>query len=52
MEIFYICRSLDDPQRLIVIFQGPENVLYDIFINPEIKTILEALGYIFEATKI
>ena len=43
---FYIGKSLDDPQRSTVIFQGPENVQYDIFLNPETKTILEASGYI------
>ncbi len=26
----YIGKSLDDPQRATVIFQGPENVLYNI----------------------
>ena len=43
---FYIGKSLDDPQRSTVIFQGPENVQYDILLNPETKTILEASGYI------
>ena len=27
---FYIGESLDDPHRATVIFQGPENVLYEI----------------------
>ncbi len=44
--------SLDDPQRATVIFQGPENVLYDIFINPETKPIVEASGHIYAGTKI
>ena len=35
VKTFYIGKSLDDPQRATVIFQGPENVLYDIFMNPE-----------------
>ena len=43
---FYIGKSLDDPQRATVIFQVPENVLYDIFINPETKPIFK-LQYIF-----
>ena len=30
VETFYIGKLLDDPQRATVIFQGPENVLYDI----------------------
>ncbi len=48
----YIGKSLDDPQRATVIFQGPENVLYDIFMNPETKPIVEASGHIYEGTKI
>jgi len=39
VKTFYIGKSLDDPQRATVIFQGPENVLYDIFMNPETKPI-------------
>ena len=35
VKTFYIGKSLDDPQRASVIFQGSENVLYDIFINPQ-----------------
>ena len=35
VKTFYIGKSLDYPQRATVIFQGPENVLYDIFINPQ-----------------
>ena len=34
VKTFYIGKSLDDSQRATVIFQGPENVLYDIFMNP------------------
>ena len=30
VKIFYIGKSLDDPQRATVIFQVPQNVLYDI----------------------
>ncbi len=30
VKTFYIGKSLDDPQMATVIFQGPENVLYDI----------------------
>ena len=40
VKTFYIGKSLDDPQRATVIFQGPENVLYDIFMNPETKPIV------------
>ena len=49
---FYIGKSLDDPKRATVIFQGPKNVLYDTFMNPEIKPIVESSGHIYEGTKI
>ena len=49
---FYIGKSLDDPKRATVMFQGPKNVLYDIFINPETKPTVEASGHIYEGTKI
>tara|TARA_B100001029_G_C14799533_1_gene306330 strand:- start:309 stop:590 length:282 start_codon:yes stop_codon:yes gene_type:complete len=52
VKTFYIGKSLEDPQRAIVIFQGPENVLYNIFLNPETKTIVEASGHIYQGTKI
>ena len=52
VKTFYIGKCLDDPRRATVIFQGPENVLYDIFINPETKPIVEASGHIYEGTKI
>ena len=52
VETFYIGKSLDDPTRATVMFQGPENVLYDIFINLETKPIVEASGHIYEGTKI
>ena len=42
VKTFYIGKLLDDPQRVTQIFQGPENVLYNIFMNPEIKPIVEA----------
>ena len=52
VKVFYIGKSLDDPQRATVIFQGKENVLCDIFMNPETKPIVEASGHIYEGTKI
>ena len=52
VKIFYIGKSLYDPQRSTVIFQGPEYVLWDIFMNPETKPIVEALGHIYAGTKI
>ena len=52
VKTFYIRKSLDDPQRATEIFQGPGNVLYDIFMNPETKPIVEASRHIYEGTKI
>ena len=52
VKIFYIGKSLDDPQRATVIFQGPENVLYDIFMNPKTKPIVEDSGHTYKGTKI
>jgi len=52
VKTFYIGKSLHDPQRATVIFQGPENALYDIFMNPETKLIVEASGHIYAGTKI
>ena len=49
---FYTIKSLNEPQRATVIFQGPKNVLYDIFKNPETKPIVEASGHIYKGTKI
>ena len=52
VKTFYICKSLDDPERANLIFRAPENVLYDIFMNPETKTIVEASGHTYAGTKI
>ena len=52
VKTFFIGKSLDDPQRATVIFQGSENVLYDIFVNPETKPTVEASGHIYAGTKI
>ena len=52
VKTFYIGKSLDDPTRATVMFQGSENVLYDIFTNPETKPIVEASGHIYEGTEI
>ena len=52
VKIFYIGKSLEDPKRATVMFQAPENVLFDIFVNPQTKTIVEASGHIYEGTKI
>ena len=52
VKIFYLGKSLDDPTSATVMFQGPVNVLHDIFMNPETKPIVEASGHIYEDTKI
>ena len=52
VKTFYIGKSLDNPQMATIIFQGPENVFYAIFMNLEIKPIVEASGHIYEGTKI
>ena len=41
IKTFYIQVCKDDPGRATVMFQGPENVLYDIFMNPETKPVVE-----------
>ena len=51
VKTFYIGKSLDDPQRTTVIFKDQKH-LYDIFMNPETKPIVEASGHIYEGTKI
>ena len=52
VKTFYIGKSIEEPTRATVMFQGPENVLYDIFKNPETKSIVEASGHIYELSLI
>tara|TARA_B100000212_G_scaffold265041_1_gene204599 strand:+ start:1054 stop:1338 length:285 start_codon:yes stop_codon:yes gene_type:complete len=52
VKTFYIGKSLDDPKRATVMFQGPKNVLFDIFNSPETKQVVEASGHIYEGTRI
>ncbi len=52
VKTFYIGVSKDDPGRATVMFQGPENVLFDIFMNPETKPVVEASGHIYDGTVI
>ena len=33
-------------------FRGPEDVLHNIFMNPETKPIVEASGHVYEGTVI
>ena len=40
VKTFYIGKSLKDPKRATVMFQGTNNVLFDIFNNPETKVVL------------
>jgi hypothetical protein len=40
-----VCK--DDPKRATCIFQGPVAVLYNIFVNPETKLIVEASGDVY-----
>ena len=52
VKTFYIGVSKDDPKRATVMFQGPENVLYEIFTSPDTKPIVEASGHVYEGTVI
>ena len=52
VKTFFIGVCKDDPQRATVMFQGPEDVLYNIFMNPETKPIVEASGHVYEGTAI
>lgn len=52
VSTFYIGVCNDDPKRATVMFQGPENTLYDIFINPETKPVVEASGHVYDGTVI
>ena len=52
IKTFYIAKSLYYTKSATVIFPGPVNILFDIFANPETKTIVEASGHIYKDTKI
>ena len=52
VKTFFIGVCKDDPQRATVMFQGLEDVLYNIFTNPETKPIVEASGHVYEGTVI
>ena len=52
VKTFYIGECIGDSKRATVMFEGPENVLYNIFTSPETKPIVEASGHIYEETKI
>ena len=50
VKTFYIGKSLEDSGRATVMFQGPKNVLFDIFNSPDTKPIVEDSGHIYEGT--
>ena len=50
VKTFYIGKSFENPQKATVMFQGPKDVLFNIFNNPESKPIVEASGHIYEST--
>ena len=52
VKTFYIGECIGDPKRATVMFEEPENVLYNIFTILETKPIVEASGHIYEGTKI
>ena len=52
VKTFFIGVCKDDPKRATVMFQGPEDILYNIFTNPETKPIVEASGHVYEGTVI
>ena len=52
VKTFYIGVCKDDPSRATVMFQGPENILYNIFMDPKTKPIVEASGHVYDGTLI
>ena len=50
LKTFYIGKSLEDPKIESLMFQGPQNVSFDIFKNSESKTIIEASRNIYKGT--
>ena len=47
VKTFYIGKSLEEPKRANVMFQGPVNTCYDIFVNQETKPIVKTLGHMY-----
>ena len=52
VKTFYFGEFIGESNRETVMFQGPENVLNNIFTSPETKAIIEASGHIYVITKI
>ena len=46
VKTFYNGECIGDSKRATVMLEGPENVLYNIFISPETKPIVEASDYL------
>ena len=51
VKTFYMGKYLYYSQRANVLLQGSENVLFDIFMNPETKPIFETSRHIYAGTK-
>ena len=52
VKTFYIGECRGDSKRQTVMFEGLKNILYNIFVSPETKPIVETSGQIYEETKI
>ena len=52
VNLFYLGVCKDNPKRATVMFQGPQDVLYDIFMNPDTKPVVEASGHVYDGTVI
>ena len=52
VSIFYIGVNQADSTRATVMFQGAENVLYNIFTSSDTKPIVEASGHVYDGTVI
>tara|TARA_Y100001968_G_C19048268_1_gene567872 strand:+ start:430 stop:624 length:195 start_codon:yes stop_codon:yes gene_type:complete len=52
VKTFYLGKCSEDPRKSTIMLEGPENVLYNIFTNPETKHIAEASDHVYEGTRI
>jgi len=50
VRTFYRGVSKNDPGRATVMFQGPENILYDTFMNSGTKPVVEASDHFYDGT--
>ena len=44
VKTFYIGKSLEDPKKATVMFQGPKDILFNILINQSQNQFLKLLG--------